>query len=109
MGFNICPIAVVEAPVETVWELLDDPARYDAWWDARTVGIEPQGPAAPGQVVHARTTGLGRTWDVTLQVQVVDPARHQVRLRITLPLGLINDNTITCTAVDANSTRVAFG
>jgi hypothetical protein len=109
MGFSMCPIAVVAAPVEIVWELLADPARYDAWWDARTVRIEPQGPAAPGQIVHAKTVGLGRTWDVTLQVEAVDPAQHQVRLHITLPLGIINDNTITCTPVDANSTRVAFG
>jgi hypothetical protein len=109
MGFSICPIAVVAAPVETVWELLADPALYDAWWDARTVRIEPQGKVTPGQVVYAKTAGLGRTWDVTLQVEAVDPALHQVHLRIALPLGIINDNTITCTAVDATSCRVAFG
>jgi hypothetical protein len=92
-----------------VWELLADPALYDVWWDARTVGIEPEGTATPGQVVHAKTVGLGRMWDVTLRVEAVDPAQHQVRLHITLPLGIINDNTITCTAVDAHSCRVAFG
>ncbi len=109
MNFTIYPVATVAAPVEIVWGLLEDPARYDLWWDARTVRIEPEGKAAPGQVVHARTTGLGRTWDVTLAVRAVDPARRQIHLRITLPLGIINDNTITATALDATSCRVSFG
>ncbi len=109
MQFSICPVAIVAAPVETVWEILEDPARYDLWWDARTVRIEPKGKATPGQVVHARTTGLGRTWDVTLAMRAVDPARRQIHLRIALPLGIINDNTITATALDATSCRVSFG
>jgi hypothetical protein len=90
MGFSICPIAVVAAPVETVWELLADPALYDAWWDAHTVRVEPEGKAKPGQVVYAKTAGLGRTWDVTLRVEAVDLAQHQVRLHIALPLGIIS-------------------
>jgi uncharacterized protein YndB with AHSA1/START domain len=100
MGFSVCPTAVVAAPVESVWELLADPASYDVWWDARTVRIAPEGMAAPGQVVYATTSGFGKTWDVTLRVAAVDPARHQLHLRIALPLGV---------ALDATSCRVAFG
>ena len=109
MGFTVCPAAMVAAPVDSVWELLKDPALYDTWWDARTVRIVPEGEATPGQVVYAKATGLGRTWDVTLKVEAVHPERHQVRLHVTLPLGLINDNTITCAPIDATSCRVQFG
>jgi uncharacterized protein YndB with AHSA1/START domain len=109
MGISVCPTAVVSAPVERVWEVVSDPTTYDAWWDARTVRIEPEGAATPGQVVYAITRGLGRTWAVTLRVEAVDPTRHQLRLRIALPLGIINDNTITVNAIDATSCRVAFG
>ena len=109
MGFSVCPTAVVAAPAECVWDLLADPTSYDAWWDARTVRIVPAGPAAPGQVVYAKTRGLGKTWDVTLTARSVDPSRRQLHLRVALPLGVVNDNTITATALDAISCRVAFG
>jgi hypothetical protein len=109
MGFTVCPATVVAAPVETVWELLKEPALYDTWWDARTERIVPEGEATPGQMVYARTTALGRTWDVTLKVEAVRPERHQIQLYVRLPLGLINQNTITCAEIDATSCRVQFG
>jgi uncharacterized protein YndB with AHSA1/START domain len=109
MGFNVCPVAVVAAPVESVWELLSEPTLYDQWWDARTERIVPEGPAAPGQVVYAKTSAFGRTWDVTLRVEAVDPAKHQVRLRVALPLGVVNHATISATPIDATSSRVQFG
>lgn len=109
MGFTICPAAVVAAPVESVWALLSEPARYDEWWDARTERIVPEGNAAPGQVVYAKTSALGRKWDVTLRVVRVNPEQHQIQLHVTLPLGMVNHATITCSAIDAASCRVQYG
>jgi uncharacterized protein YndB with AHSA1/START domain len=109
MPFNICPADVVAAPVESVWELLSDPTLYDVWWDARTERIVPEGKAQPGQVLYAKTTGLGRTWDVTLKVEQVRPEQHQITLAIALPLGVTNHATITTTPLDATSCRLQFG
>ena len=109
MGISICPVAVVAAPVETVWELLSEPTLFDVWWDARTERIMPEGKAAPGQVLYAKTTGLGRTWDVTLRIDRVDPEKHQLQALSTLPLGTLNHVTITATALDSASSRVQFG
>lgn len=109
MGFSICPADVVAAPVESVWELLSEPTRFDVWWDARTERIVPEGKAAPGQMVYAKTSAFGRTWDVTLRVEGVNPEKHQIQLHVALPLGTINDATITATAIDAASCRVQFG
>jgi hypothetical protein len=109
MGFTICPVAVVAAPVESVWELLWEPTLYDEWWDARTQRIMPEGKASPGQVLSAQTSALGRKWDVTLRVEMVNPEKHQIPLHITLPLGLVNDATIACTALDPSSCRVQYG
>ena len=109
MGFTVCPAAVVAAPVENVWELLSEPTLYDLWWDATTERIVPEGKAVPGQVLYAKTSGLGRKWNVTLRVEMVNPERHQIRLHVTLPLGTINQTTITCTPLDAVSCRVQFG
>ena len=66
MGFTLCPVAVVAAPVESVWELLWEPTLYE-WMDICTERIVPEGKASPGQVLSAKTAGLGRKWDVTLR------------------------------------------
>lgn len=109
MGITICPAAAVAAPVESVWEVLADPTTYDTWWDARTERIVPEGEAAPGQVVYAKTSAFGRTWDVTLRVEAVRPEMHQVALRVALPLGIVNHATITAAPLDATSSHLQFG
>lgn len=109
MSLNACPIATVDASVERVWTSLADPHQYSLWWDAQTVLIEPDGPAQPGQVIHAQSRALGRWWDVTLRVEQVDPDRHQINLTTSLPLGITIHNTITCVALNANSCRLSFG
>ncbi len=109
MGFSICPTVSVAAPVESVWELLSDPTLYDTWWDARSERIVPEGKAVPGQMVYAKTSALGRKWDVTLRVDAVHPEKHQVQLHITLPFGTVNDATITATPIDSASSRLQFG
>jgi uncharacterized protein YndB with AHSA1/START domain len=109
MGFTICPRAVVAAPVESVWELLSEPTLYDEWWDAHTERIVPEGKASPAQTVYAKTSAFGRKWEVTLRVEKVDPEKHQIQFHITLPFGTINQQTTTCTAIDATSCRVQFG
>ena len=52
MSLTVCPVAVVAAPVESVWELLTEPALRDEWWDARTARVLPEGKASPGQVIY---------------------------------------------------------
>jgi len=109
MGFTLCPAAVVAAPVESVWELLSEPTLYDEWWDACTERIVPEGKASSGQMLYAKTSALGRQWDVTLKVEMVNPEKHQIQFHITLPLGTVNHQTTTCTAIDTASCRVQFG
>ena len=109
MGFTLCPEAVVAAPVESVWELLSEPTLYDEWWDACMERIVPEGKASPGQMLYAKTSALGRKWDVTLRVEMVNPEKHQIQLHVTLPLGIVNHATITSTAIDTASCRVQFG
>ena len=109
MSFTLCPAAVVAAPVESVWEMLYEPGLYDKWWDASMERIVPEGKASPGQVLYAKTWALGRKWDVTLKIEMVNPEKHQIQLHVTLPLGIINHETITCTAIDSTSCRVQYG
>ncbi len=106
---NVCPAAIVQAPVERVWALLADPAGYDRWWDAHTERIDPPGPAQAGQTLHGWSRALGQRWPVTATIELVDPERHQIRFRTALPLGIEGLNQITCAPLDARSCRVQFG
>ena len=109
MSINVCPMAIVRAPVEDVWMLLVEPANYAQWWDAKTHSIVPEGPAQPGQKIYARSAALGRQWEVNTTVEMVDPLKRQIELTTNLPLGITIYNHITCTPLDREECRVSFG
>jgi uncharacterized protein YndB with AHSA1/START domain len=109
MGFYICPIAEVQAPLEIVWDLLSDPSRYALWWDAQTRSIKPGGLAIAGQKILARTKSFGMEWAVHIQVEHVDAPSHTLRLTTALPLGITVHNHIACASLDEANCRVTFG
>jgi uncharacterized protein YndB with AHSA1/START domain len=109
MTTSLCPIATVNAALERTWNLLVNPESYALWWDARTRAIIPPGPARPGQRIQAESGAFGRRWDVTITVEAVDEARHNLRLTTRLPLGITVYNSITCTLLDPASCRISFG
>jgi hypothetical protein len=76
MSVSVCPVATIAAPVERVWALLVDPARYGLWADDTVQSVEPPGPAEPGQNVTVSAPALGKRWQVTLAIDRVDVARH---------------------------------
>ena len=109
MAFSTCPIAVVDAPAERVWDLLSEPANYAQWWNVPTRAITPEGSAQPGQRIEAGTTALGRQWNVNVTVEHVDPAQRVIDLTTRLPFGITVHNHITCVPLDATTCRVSFG
>ena len=109
MSINVCPIARVKTPVEQVWALLSDPARYSTWWDATTRSIKPEGQVQAGQVILATSRAFGRQWDVKFQVLAVDDIHHTLDLHTNLPLGINMHNHIACTRIDTQSCQVSFG
>lgn len=109
MSLTTCPIAVIDAPIERVWNMLSQPSMYDQWWDAQTRAIEPEGPAHAGQTIYAQTIELGKTWDVRIVVESVNAPQHTLDLTTRGPLGITVRNHIVCAAVDDSRTRVSFG
>jgi hypothetical protein len=107
---SVCPSAVVEAPVERVWELLTRPERFDVWADATLVAAEPDGPAQAGQQLHFVTRAFGWGFAVTMEVREVDAERRRLHLLVGLPFGLVNDEVITMAGAEApGRTLVRFG
>jgi hypothetical protein len=109
MAINVCPIAVVNAPLDKAWRLLAEPEQYAAWWDAQTLSIAPPGLARAGQVIRASSRAFGRTWPISIQVNWVDFQQHWLDLTTHLPLGISLHNHITCAAIDERSCQIAFG
>jgi hypothetical protein len=111
MPVSVCPMDTVNAPVERIWSILMDSAKYAEWSDLGDFGrpsITPPGPTAPGQVLEAQVW-LGRTFRVRLVVREVNTEHHRVGFDVSLPLGLHNAASITATPLDAQTTRVAYG
>lgn len=64
---------LIDAPLQTVWELHTDVAGWPSWQTA-VDGTQPQGPLVPGAVFRWQTAGL----DITSTVAQVDPLRRTV-------------------------------
>ncbi len=105
MSVNVCPMDVVNAPVERVWELLSEPANYDLWWDAKMQSIIPDGHAQAGQRVHAKAGGF----HILLTVDAVDESKHKIDFTSKFPFGITGFNHLTCTALPNSTTQVSFG
>jgi uncharacterized protein YndB with AHSA1/START domain len=110
VGVTTCPTDLVNAPVERVWALLENPLRYAEWWDARAIQAEPPGPARPGQVIRGGIRAAGRTFYLlTVIVRAVDADKHQIEFQSNFPLGIIGHNRVACVALDPTRCRVSYG
>jgi len=95
--------------MERVWDIITSPEGFDAWADATLVSADPESRARPGQRLRLTTRAFGLTLPVTIDVLDVDPERHRLHVLVDLPLGLVNDETITMTADGEHRTLVRFG
>lgn len=107
MTVTACPVAVVGAPIETVWRLLTTPETIPGWADVELVAAEPPGPAVEGQRIRFWTRGLGRRWQVHFVMGPV-VAPRSIEMAIHLPLGVVNHEHITLVPLSERATRVTF-
>jgi hypothetical protein len=109
VSVRVCPIVSVRAPAEKVWSFVSEPTNYALWWDAETRRIVPEGSAQVGQVIYADTRAFGRSWNVNVLVEGIEPANQRIHLKTSLPFGITVFNHITCSAQGSESCQVSFG
>jgi hypothetical protein len=109
MSLSVCPAARVAAPLELVWSLVADPARWNDWIDGRVARVEPAGPLIAGQTIVVASSGLGLHWHVHFRVETVDAATHHVGMQVTLPFGMRLQEHVSCAPLDSSSCRVQYG
>ena len=109
MTLSVCPIAVVDAPAETVWGIVSDPRTYGRWSDAIFDRAVPEGLAQAGQEIQAHSTALGLQFPVQLHVRGVDPVKRILDLTTRAPFGITVNNHITVAQLSAGTCQVSFG
>jgi len=109
MIMNVCPADTVHAPMESVWELLMEPAGYGRFWDFTVERVEPEGPAVVGQKLVGWGKALCKRWRFDFEIKEVDAQRHHILFGTSLPFGIVGNNRIGCTPIDKQSCTVRYG
>ena|SRR2546430_11402753 len=106
---TVCPSAMIQAPVATVWQLMTRPEGFDTWVDGRLEAAEPPGPARAGQRLRLSTWAAGIRFRVLIEVREVDAGAHRLRMLVRLPFGIVNDQTTTMAEALNGQALVRFG
>ena len=107
MALLVCPVPVVNAPIERVWEVLTDPDSYRRWSGAELVRASPPGPVREGQVLDFRTREFGIAFRVRMDIGSPEPP-GLLPMRVHMPFGIVNDERITLAPLDPLHTRVTL-
>jgi hypothetical protein len=108
MSLSVCPAAIVAAPVEIVWQLLQ-PARLAEWADGQVESSVLPGPPIVGQTFSVASKAMGRTWHSMFTVKKVNPERHQLAMHVKFPFEMQLQQHFSCTPIDEKSCRVQYG
>jgi hypothetical protein len=103
-----CPTALIEAPVQRVWQLLTDPETWPSFYDLRVMRIEPPGLATAGQRVFGESGPRWLHLAVTLTFTAVDASQGKLELIVQLPLGIVVTEELGCKAINATQCRVSY-
>jgi hypothetical protein len=107
-SYLVCPTAVVEAPVETVWQLLTYFAGWGDFYDVRVLSVEPPGPAVVGQRMRGESGPRWLRLGICFEHTLVDNAHHKLEFEGRLPLGLTVHESLDCVPLDSQRCRVNY-
>jgi hypothetical protein len=103
-----CPTAVVNAPIEVVWGLLMNTARWGEFYDLKVLSVEPPGPAARGQRLIGNPGPSFLPMRITFNFTEVDPVNHRLGIDGRLPFGIKVREDMNLIRVDDARCRVNY-
>ena len=108
MKVSSCPSEIVDAPVETVWALLTEPAGWSSFYDLRVIRVEPPGRARVGQRIFGESGPRWLHLTVTLAYTAIDVSQRSLRLEVQMPLGIAVREELSCSPINERQCRVNY-
>ena len=105
MSIQTSPIAIVQAPAERIWQLLTTPTELERWSGTRLLLVPTRPLMAGDRLVLG--AGIGGWIRVTFQVIAMERPRR-LDLDISLPLGIVNHETVFITQISPPLCRVRY-
>jgi hypothetical protein len=108
MTYASCPTVVVHAPIDIVWKLLTQPARWGDFFDLRITGVEPAGPVVIGQRFCGESGPRFLHFGLQFEFTEVNAAEHKLGLNVRFPFGITVREDLSCTSVSSAECRVSY-
>jgi hypothetical protein len=103
-----CPTAIVEAPINLVWNLLLNTAEWGKFYDVRVLSVEPPGPARAGQRLIGNPGPRFLPLRLVFDFIEVDAVNHKLGIDGRLPFGIRVRENMTITPIDSTRCRVNY-
>jgi hypothetical protein len=103
-----CPTAIVEAPIDVVWNLLLNTAEWGKFYDVRVISVDPPGPAAAGQRLIGNPGPRFLPLRLVFDFTEVDTLNHRLGIDGRLPFGIRVRENMMITPVDSTRCRVNY-
>jgi hypothetical protein len=92
---------VIQAPIETVWALLTNPADWGCFYDLRVLRVDPPGPMTAGQRLIGETGPRWLHLGVSFEFTLIDQQLHTLEFDGQLPFGLRVHESLDCAPLEA--------
>jgi Polyketide cyclase / dehydrase and lipid transport len=93
MRILVCPVAIIEAPVEIVLRLLEL-RNFGTWVDAKVEKVNPPGPMVVGQEATFSAKRFLLTRKGKIKVVAIDTANRTIRYDVFGPFGFKNEEKL---------------
>ena len=103
-----CPTAIVEAPIEVVWDLLLNTADWGKFYDVKVLSVDPPGQAKSGQRLIGNPGPRFLPLRLVFDFTEVDTMSHRLRLDGRLPLGIRVREDLRVLPISARRCRVNY-
>jgi hypothetical protein len=108
LTYESCPSTVVSAPIETVWLLLTDPARWGDFFDLRITRVEPAGLAVIGQRFCGESGPRFLHIGLKFEYTEINESEHRLGLSVQLPFGITVREDLDCLPISRTTCRVNY-
>ncbi|MFZ2804651.1 MAG: SRPBCC family protein [Patescibacteria group bacterium] len=107
MRVLVCPVAIIEAPLETVLSLLEL-QNWSKWIDGKILDVRPPGKMIVGEEATLSAKAFLINWKVRVKVVGIDPANRSIRYDVFDPLWLKNEEDLRYKPLTATSCEVHY-